>query len=31
MRYLLPIGDRAASDAFMGRLETHFDENGFGM
>ena len=31
MRYLLPISDRAASDAFMGRLETHFDENGFGM
>ena len=31
MRYLLPIADRAASDAFIDRLESHFDTNGFGM
>ncbi len=31
MRYLLPIPDRAASNAFIERLESHFDKNGFGM
>ena len=31
MRYLLPMNDRATSDAFIGRLDTHFDVNGFGM
>ena len=31
MRYLLPITDRAASNAFIDRLESHFDTNGFGM
>ena len=31
MRYLLPITDRAASNAFIDRLETHFDTNEFGM
>jgi RimJ/RimL family protein N-acetyltransferase len=31
MCYLLPITDRAASDAFIERLESHFDSNGFGM
>lgn len=31
MRYLLPMADRAASDAFIGRLDNHFDMNGFGM
>lgn len=31
MRYLLPITDRAASNAFIDRLETHFDTQGFGM
>lgn len=31
MRYLLPMNDRAASDAFINRLDAHFDVNGFGM
>ena len=31
MRYLLPMNDRAASDAFIDRLDAHFDANGFGM
>ena len=31
MRYLLPITDRVASNAFIDRLERHFDTNGFGM
>ena len=31
MRYLLPMNDRSASDAFIGRLDTHFDVHGFGM
>ena len=31
MRYLLPMNDRAASDAFVDRLDKHFDVNGFGM
>ena len=31
MRYLLPISDRTASNAFIDRLEGHFDANGFGM
>lgn len=31
MRYLLPMNDRATSDAFIGRLDAHFDVNGFGM
>ena len=29
--YLLPITNRAASNAFIERLENHFDTNGFGM
>ena len=31
MRYLLPISNRTASDAFIDRLEGHFVANGFGM
>ena len=31
MRYLLPMNDRTASDAFIDRLNTHFEMNGFGM
>ena len=31
MRYLLPMNDRTASDAFIDRLNAHFDMNGFGM
>lgn len=31
MRYLLPVNDRAASDAFVDRLNGHFEVNGFGM
>ncbi|WP_377810320.1 GNAT family N-acetyltransferase [Azospirillum sp. A29] len=30
MQYLLPIGDRTASDAFARRAEAHFEQYGFG-
>ena len=28
MRYLLPMNDRTVSDAFIDRLNAHFDVNG---
>ena len=30
MRYLLPVADRAASDALVDRIDAHFYTNGFG-
>jgi ribosomal-protein-alanine N-acetyltransferase len=30
MRYLLPLADRTASDAYVDAIEAHFDQHGFG-